>query len=87
MAAAHPPPPFGRKPFLDNNFRHECAWRQAPNQGMNYHESVSPDNPFRGLGANPLGFELALETRNFRSRPLARQLGASVFLKVLVVQV
>jgi hypothetical protein len=40
-----------------------------------------------GIGANPLGVELALETRNFRSRPLALQLGASVFPEVRVVQI
>lgn len=33
-----------------------------------------------------MGVELALETRNFRSRPLARQLGASVYLKAAVPQ-
>lgn len=30
-----------------------------------------------------LGVELALESRNFRSRPLARQLGASVFAEAV----
>lgn len=39
------------------------------------------DDPF-GEGCNPLGVELALESRT-RSRPLARQLGASVYLKQL----
>ena len=53
-------------------------------EGMNYHENVSPDDPFRGLGANPLGFELALEARNFRLRPLARQLGASIVWEAVV---
>ena len=39
------------------------------------------DDPF-----GEWGVELALEPRNFRSRPLAHQLGASVFLKAAVPQ-
>lgn len=39
------------------------------------------DDPF-----GEWGVELALEPRNFRSRPLARQLGASAFLKAAVPQ-
>lgn len=56
-------------------------------EGVEYHKNVSSGQFPSGDGVRaPQGFELALEPDNFRSRPLAHQLGASMFLKAVVSQ-
>lgn len=71
--------------FARNMFDHEQAWRPELLEGVDYYENVSLGQFPSGSGVRaPQGFELPLEPDNFRSRPLARQLGASVFLKAVV---
>ena len=66
--------------FARNMFDHEQAWRPELLEGVDYYENVSLGQFPSGSGVRaPQGFELPLEPDNFRSRPLARQLGASVF--------
>lgn len=68
-------------------FDHERARRPGLFERVDYYENVSLGQFPSGMGVRtPRGFELALEPDNFRSRPLARQLGASVFLKAVVSQ-
>ena len=73
--------------FARNMFDHAQAWRPGLSEGVDYYENVSLGQFPSGSGVRaPQGFELPLEPDNFRSRPLARQLGASAFLKAVVSQ-